>query len=83
MLKNKITKIEQLEKLAKELTSTLENIDYEDEDIAADKNKFKDILVQSAHLPIDDQYNALNKAFLDWKGNQEQVDDVLVIGVKI
>jgi serine phosphatase RsbU (regulator of sigma subunit) len=46
-------------------------------------NKFKDILIQSAHLPIDDQYNALNKAFLDWKGNQEQVDDVLVIGVKI
>ena len=45
--------------------------------------KFKDILIQSAHLPIDDQYNALNKAFLDWKGNQEQVDDVLVIGVKI
>ena len=46
-------------------------------------NQFKDILVQSFHLPVDDQYNALNKAFLDWKGSQEQVDDVLVIGVKI
>ncbi len=46
-------------------------------------NKFKDVLVESAHLPIDDQYNMLNKVFIDWKGSQEQVDDVLVIGVKI
>jgi serine phosphatase RsbU (regulator of sigma subunit) len=46
-------------------------------------NKFKDVLVDSAHLPIDDQYNMLNKVFIDWKGSQEQVDDVLVIGVKI
>ncbi len=46
-------------------------------------NKFKDLLVENAHLGMDDQYNALNKAFMDWKGNQEQVDDVLVIGLKI
>jgi serine phosphatase RsbU (regulator of sigma subunit) len=46
-------------------------------------NKFKDLLIANAHLTMDDQYNALNKAFMDWKGNLEQVDDVLVIGVKI
>jgi len=46
-------------------------------------NKFKDVLIEAAQLPIDEQYNILNKAFLDWKGTQEQVDDVLVIGVKI
>lgn len=46
-------------------------------------NKFKDVLVESAHLSVDEQYNTLNKAFIDWKGTQEQVDDVLVIGVKI
>ncbi|MES2761817.1 MAG: SpoIIE family protein phosphatase [Bacteroidota bacterium] len=46
-------------------------------------NKFKDLLIENAHLAIDDQYNALNKAFMDWKGAQEQVDDVLVIGLKI
>jgi serine phosphatase RsbU (regulator of sigma subunit) len=46
-------------------------------------NKFKDLLIENAHLGIDDQYNALNKAFIDWKGNQEQVDDVLVFGIKI
>ena len=41
------------------------------------------MLVESAHLSVDEQYNTLNKAFIDWKGTQEQVDDVLVIGVKI
>jgi serine phosphatase RsbU (regulator of sigma subunit) len=46
-------------------------------------NQFKDLLIANAHLNMDEQYNALNKAFMNWKGSQEQVDDVLVIGVKI
>jgi serine phosphatase RsbU (regulator of sigma subunit) len=46
-------------------------------------NKFKDVLVQNAHLPIDQHYDALDKNFNAWRGSQEQVDDVLVIGVKI
>lgn len=46
-------------------------------------NQIKDVLVKGAHLPIDEQYNILNQTFIDWKGNQEQVDDVLIIGVKI
>jgi serine phosphatase RsbU (regulator of sigma subunit) len=46
-------------------------------------NKLKDVLVENAHLSMDEQYNALDKSFNAWKGKQEQVDDVLVIGVKI
>ena len=46
-------------------------------------NKLKEVLVQSAHLPIDEHYAALDKSFNEWRGSQEQVDDVLVIGVKI
>lgn len=46
-------------------------------------NQIKDVLVKGAHLPIDEQYNILNQTFIDWKGKQEQVDDVLVIGIKI
>jgi len=46
-------------------------------------NQLKDLLVSCAHLPIDEHYSVLDKAFNAWKGNQEQVDDVLVIGVKI
>jgi len=46
-------------------------------------NQFKDVLVANAHLAIEEQYILLDKAFYAWKGEQEQVDDVLVIGVKI
>lgn len=46
-------------------------------------NQLKDALVANAYLPMDEQYNALDKSFNAWKGKQEQVDDVLVIGVKI
>jgi len=46
-------------------------------------NKLKDVLISSAHLAIEDHYAILDRAFNDWRGNQEQVDDVLVIGVKI
>ena len=46
-------------------------------------NKLKDVIVANAHLPIDEQRDCLDKSFKDWKGKQEQVDDVLVIGVKI
>ena len=46
-------------------------------------NKLKDVLVAISHLPIGDHFNVLDKALKDWQGNQEQVDDVLVIGIKI
>ena len=46
-------------------------------------NKFKDVLTANAHLTIEEQHVVLDDAFYAWKGNQEQVDDVLVIGVKI
>ena len=41
------------------------------------------MLIVNSHLTIDEQYNALDKNFNAWRGNQEQVDDVLIIGVKI
>jgi len=33
--------------------------------------------------PIKEQEELLHKNFLDWKGEIEQVDDVLVIGFRI
>ncbi len=42
------------------------------------KTFFKNI-----NLPMPQQKEALLKSFLDWRGNQEQVDDVLVIGIKV
>ncbi len=41
---------------------------------------FRQILTQIAPLPIQEQQQALQKAFEDWKGTEKQLDDVLVIG---
>jgi len=46
-------------------------------------NQLKDVLIASAHLPISQHFAVLDKAFTEWKGSHEQVDDVLVIGIKI
>src|ERR1035437_1840645 len=36
-----------------------------------------------SNQPLAKQKEELEKTFIDWKGNLEQVDDVLVIGIKI
>ena len=45
--------------------------------------KFHQDLLSIHHLNMDEQKNRLEKYFNDWKGNYEQVDDVLVIGIKV
>jgi serine phosphatase RsbU (regulator of sigma subunit) len=45
--------------------------------------QFKDLLVSISHLSMPQQRNALEHAIESWKGTFEQVDDILVIGVKI
>lgn len=42
--------------------------------------RFRHMLLNIHHLPPDDQKNALNQAFEEWKGANNQVDDVLVMG---
>lgn len=44
---------------------------------------FRKLLTQVASLSPTDQKAHLNKVLIDWQGEQEQVDDVLVIGVKV
>lgn len=44
---------------------------------------FQQFLVSNAHLSMEQQRNELDKTFEKWKGDLEQVDDVLVVGVKI
>jgi serine phosphatase RsbU (regulator of sigma subunit) len=43
----------------------------------------KDMLLQNANLPIESQLQELESAFITWKSNLEQVDDVCVIGVRL
>lgn len=45
--------------------------------------KFKEILLSIQSLNMVDQKDNLRELFEDWKGNHEQVDDVLVIGVRV
>ena len=45
--------------------------------------RFKKLLVDINNKTMIDQKNILEKTFDNWKGNLSQIDDVLVIGVKI
>lgn len=44
--------------------------------------KFQQLLLSINHHPMEKQKTLLCDAFNDWKGRYEQVDDVLVVGVR-
>ncbi|MDF2438458.1 MAG: narX [Bacteroidota bacterium] len=46
-------------------------------------NHFRDLLLDVHKHPIDKQKDILNKTIEEWRGPLDQVDDILVIGVKI
>lgn len=43
----------------------------------------KELLIKNYHLPLEEQRQELDKAFENWRGSLEQVDDVCVIGVRV
>ena len=45
--------------------------------------QFESLLLNNHNKPFREQQQALYDSFENWKGDLEQVDDVLVIGVKI
>ncbi|GAB4333857.1 MAG: hypothetical protein OHK0038_10350 [Flammeovirgaceae bacterium] len=47
--------------------------------------RFKELLVKSYHLPMRDQKNYLEGTIQEWmnEGNEEQVDDITVVGIRI
>ena len=50
------------------------------------KFKYKQLqekILANHYLPMEEQKKALAETFENWKGNMEQVDDVLVIGIKV
>lgn len=46
-------------------------------------NRFKQLLNDVQPLTMDEQLEKLNEAFSEWRGNCEQLDDVLVIGIRL
>ncbi|MFN5183367.1 MAG: SpoIIE family protein phosphatase [Bacteroidota bacterium] len=46
-------------------------------------SKFRDLLKKSSLMPIEEQKDFLLRTIEDWRGDLEQVDDILVIGVRV
>jgi serine phosphatase RsbU (regulator of sigma subunit)/HAMP domain-containing protein len=44
---------------------------------------FRGLLTEMSQLPIEKQRINLNQTIEEWRGNLEQVDDILVIGIKV
>ena len=44
---------------------------------------FRALLASVSKLPIEEQKASLDKTIEDWRGNLEQVDDILIIGVTV
>jgi serine phosphatase RsbU (regulator of sigma subunit) len=44
---------------------------------------FKKLLIDIHNLPLNEQKKALEKNFEIWKGEHDQVDDILVMGIRM
>jgi serine phosphatase RsbU (regulator of sigma subunit) len=47
------------------------------------KRRFKELLIEIGQLPINEQHKIIEKRYIEWIGDLNQVDDILIIGVKI
>ncbi|TAD99074.1 MAG: hypothetical protein EAZ97_09725 [Bacteroidetes bacterium] len=47
------------------------------------RNRFKNLLLEIYELPMEEQRNQLEKNLKSWIGKGSQVDDILVMGVKL
>lgn len=45
--------------------------------------QFRELILSSANLPLNEQGEFLDESFKKWQGYNEQVDDVLVVGLKV
>ena len=46
-------------------------------------DRLKNLILENSDTPMDKQHNMLNEVFKDFKGEDEQTDDVLIIGVRV
>jgi serine phosphatase RsbU (regulator of sigma subunit) len=45
--------------------------------------RLRELLAATALKPISEQEQILANTFMDWKGEQEQVDDVMILGIRV
>ena len=46
------------------------------------KRNLKSLFLIIADKPMEEQYNFVSRTFDEWKGNREQIDDVVILGIK-
>jgi ligand-binding sensor domain-containing protein/serine phosphatase RsbU (regulator of sigma subunit) len=46
-------------------------------------SRLKKLIEQICNLPMEEQKDIVSKFYYDWKGNYEQVDDILIMGIKV
>lgn len=46
------------------------------------KKKFKALLLEISELPVEKQQSTLDERFVQWQKDNDQVDDILVIGIR-
>jgi serine phosphatase RsbU (regulator of sigma subunit) len=47
------------------------------------RSRFKELLIKLSDKPMQDQFHTLVNDLKNWQGNSNQVDDILVIGIRI
>ena len=45
--------------------------------------RFKDLLVEIHKMDMEEQGKHLDRVLIDWIGTRDQIDDILVIGVRV
>ena len=45
--------------------------------------RLKRLIEKVSEMPLDEQKESISKYFFEWKGNQEQVDDIIFMGLRI
>jgi serine phosphatase RsbU (regulator of sigma subunit) len=53
------------------------------EDTKFNTTRFKEMLLENRNLSMNQQKEIIGRTLSEWKGNKEQVDDILVVGVKL
>ncbi len=47
------------------------------------RKNFRNLLKEVTNLPMEDQRIVLEERFMNWKGKEEQTDDVMVMGIRL
>jgi serine phosphatase RsbU (regulator of sigma subunit) len=47
------------------------------------KKQMKELLVNISDKKMDEQEKIMDKTYEDWKGEQMQIDDVMVMGIRV